>query len=397
MVFPLTVGRERSRAAAQEAARLQRPLGVLLQSKPEVDEPGPDDLHWVGTTATVLRYITAPDGTHHAICQGVQRFRVLQFLDGYPFMAARVQLIDDPEAVDPDIEGRARSLKQRALEILQLLPQVPAELVAALQGVEGPAQLADFIAGLMDIGRRGEAGAARDLRPQGAARQAARAAVAPHRGAEGLARDRRAHAASRSTSATASTCCASRCARSRRSWAKATRARAEIAELEKAITEAQMPEEVEKQARKELKRLERMPEAAGEYSMVRTYLDWLIELPWSADRATADRHRRGAARSSTTTTTASRRSRSASSSTSRCASSTRRARSPILCFVGPPGVGKTSLGQSIAARDRAQVRARRASAACTTRPRSAATGAPTSARCRATSSRACARPARATA
>src|SRR5580765_3710373 len=67
-VIPLTVGRERSRSAAQEATRLQRPLGVLLQTKPQVEDPGPDDLHWVGTTATVLRYITAPDGTHHAIC-----------------------------------------------------------------------------------------------------------------------------------------------------------------------------------------------------------------------------------------------------------------------------------------------------------------------------------------
>ena len=68
MVVPLTVGRERSRAAAQEAARLQHPLGVLLQSKTDVEEPSPDDLHWVGTTANVLRYVTAPDGLHHAIC-----------------------------------------------------------------------------------------------------------------------------------------------------------------------------------------------------------------------------------------------------------------------------------------------------------------------------------------
>ena len=94
LVVPLTVGRERSRAAAQEAARLQRPLGVLLQSRIEVEEPSPDDLHWVGTTANVLRYVTSPDGLHHAICQGLKRFRVLQFLEGYPFPAARVELGD---------------------------------------------------------------------------------------------------------------------------------------------------------------------------------------------------------------------------------------------------------------------------------------------------------------
>ena len=151
MVLPLTVGRERSRAAAHEAARLQRPLGVLLQSNPDAEEPSPEDLHWVGTTANVLRYITGPDGAHHAICQGVKRFRVLQFLDGYPFMAAKVEIIDPVEHIDSDIEGRAHALKQRALETLQLLPQVPEEVVAALSGVTGPARLADFISGLMDI------------------------------------------------------------------------------------------------------------------------------------------------------------------------------------------------------------------------------------------------------
>ena len=96
IVVPLAVGRERSRAAAQEAVRLQRPLGILLQSKPEVDEPKPADMHWVGTSANVLRYITGPDGTHYAICKGQQRFRVLQFLEGWPFDVAQVQIIEEP-------------------------------------------------------------------------------------------------------------------------------------------------------------------------------------------------------------------------------------------------------------------------------------------------------------
>ena len=170
VVFPLTVGRERSRAAAQEAARLQRPLGVLLQSMPESELPGPGDLHWVGTSANVLRYITAPDGSHHVICQGVKRFRVLQFLDGYPFTVARVQFIEEPGQIDPDIEGRALNLKQRATEILQLLPQVPEEMVVALQGVEGPVRLADFDRRADGHQRRGKTAAARDVRSQNTAR-----------------------------------------------------------------------------------------------------------------------------------------------------------------------------------------------------------------------------------
>ena len=137
-VLPIGLGRERSQAAVQEAVRLERPIGVLLQSKPEIDEPGPDELHWVGTSAAVLRYVTAPDGGHHLVARGLRRFRVLQFLDGWPFTVVRVQYIDDPERSDAEIEGRARVLKERALETLQLLPQVPAEMAVALQGDRRP-------------------------------------------------------------------------------------------------------------------------------------------------------------------------------------------------------------------------------------------------------------------
>ena len=224
MVFPLTVGRERSRAAVQEAVRLQRPLGVLLQSKPDVDEPGPDDLHWVGTTASVLRYITAPDGLHHAICKGISRFRVLQFMEGYPFTAARVQLIDAAEHVDADIEGRALTLKERAVEILRLLPQVPEEMVAALQGVEGSARLADFIAGLMDIAPEEKQALLEtfDLKT----RLDKLLELLSHRIEVLKSRAKSTSVRGRpSTRATASICCASRCAPSRRSSAKPTRVR----------------------------------------------------------------------------------------------------------------------------------------------------------------------------
>jgi len=83
VIMPVTIGREKSRAAAQEAARQQRPLGILLQVKPELDDPKPEEMHWVGTTANVLRYVTGAEGTHHIVVQGEERFRVVQFLDGY--------------------------------------------------------------------------------------------------------------------------------------------------------------------------------------------------------------------------------------------------------------------------------------------------------------------------
>src|SRR5258708_23678035 len=98
MIMPIALGREGSIAAAQLAAKPKRPIGVLLQRNPEVEQPGPDDLCLVGTVASILRYITTPDGTHHAICQGQQRFRVDDYLAGYPSLVARVARIQKPHA-----------------------------------------------------------------------------------------------------------------------------------------------------------------------------------------------------------------------------------------------------------------------------------------------------------
>jgi ATP-dependent Lon protease len=345
-VFPLTVGRERSRAAAQEAVRLERPLGVLLQNKPEIEEPGPNDLHWVGASASVLRYITTPDGLHHAIARGLRRFRVLQFLEGYPFTVARVQFIDDTEVVDTEIEGRARALRERATEILRLLPQVPEEMVAALQSVEGPSRLADFIAGLMDVTAEEKQALLEtfDLK----ARLDRLLALLAHR-IEVLKVSREIDERTRESISDVNRkhLLREQMRQIQKELGEGEEGNAELAELEQSVTDAHMPEEVEKTARKELKRLERMPEAAGEYSMVRTYLEWLIELPWTTPpeppidiaqaRSILDEDHFGLEKI---------KKRILEYLAVRKLNP--EGRSPILCFVGPPGVGKTSLGQSIA-------------------------------------------------
>jgi len=121
-VLPLAIGRPSSIAAAQEAVRAERPLGVILQTDPAVDDPKPTHLHQVGTSAQVLRYVTAADGTHHVICQGVRRFRVKDFIHGYPYLVARVEEIGISEVMTAEIEARVRLLKERTREALQLLP-----------------------------------------------------------------------------------------------------------------------------------------------------------------------------------------------------------------------------------------------------------------------------------
>src|SRR5690554_3287027 len=150
-VLPLSVGRERSVAAAQDAARNERPVGILLQRNAEVADPGPGDLHEMGTVAGILRYVTGDDGAHHIVCQGLERFRIVEFLEGYPFLVARIDRIPEPEAAGPEIEARLHQLRQRAVEALQLLPNVPQELIGAVQNIPSAPALADFVASVMDL------------------------------------------------------------------------------------------------------------------------------------------------------------------------------------------------------------------------------------------------------
>jgi ATP-dependent Lon protease len=347
IVVPLAVGREKSRAAAQEAVRLQRPLGILLQTKPDTENPGAEDLHWVGTSADVIRYLTT-DGAHHAVVKGKQRFRVVQWLEGYPFMAARVQMIDEQGEHDAQVEGRARALRQKAVEILQLLPQVPQEMVEALQGVEGTSALADFIAGMMDVSADEKQALLEtfDL----TARLDKLLDLLTHR-IEVLKVSKEVDERTRESIGEANRKHLLR--EQMRSIQKELGedeeggTEAEVQELEKAIAEAGMPEEVEKQARKEVNRLKRMNEASGEHGMIRTYLEWLIELPWKDEPQAAidivearkvlddDHFGLEKIKRRILEYLAVRKLNPSG-------------KSPILCFVGPPGVGKTSLGQSIA-------------------------------------------------
>jgi ATP-dependent Lon protease len=346
-MFPITIGRARSQAAVQEAVRLDKPIGVLLQSKPEVDEPGPDDLHWVGTSAAVLRYVTTPDGTHHAVSRGLKRFRVLQFLEGWPFPVAQVQFIEESERAGPEIEGRARALKQRALETLELLPQAPPEMAAGVQAIDDAAQLADVIAGVLDITVEEKQSLLEtfDLK---ARLDRLLALLAMRIEILKVSRDVADRTRESISDVNRKALLREQMRTIQKELGEGDENAVELEALEKAIAEAQMPEEVEKAARNELKRLQRMPEAAAEYSMVRTYLEWLTELPWKPvtgataidigeARRTLDEDHYGLEKI---------KRRILEYLAVRKLNPS--GRGPILCFAGPPGVGKTSLGQSIA-------------------------------------------------
>ncbi len=149
-IVPLHIVRADFQAGVHEAVRLERPIGVVLQRAPDATEPDLTKLHEIGTSAAVLRYLTANGDTHRVVVKGLRRFRILGYLEGYPFPVAKVEYADEPTAVSAEVEGRARALKQSARETLQLLPQVPPEMAASLEAIADPSQLADVIAGLLD-------------------------------------------------------------------------------------------------------------------------------------------------------------------------------------------------------------------------------------------------------
>jgi ATP-dependent Lon protease len=346
-VLPITLGRPRSVLAAQAAVREQKPVGIVMQRNAEMADPLPVDLHRMGTVANIVRYITAPDGTNHLICQGEQRFRVVDYLSGWPFFVAKTERIPEPSPTSNEIEARFVHLKGQAIEAIQLLPQAPNELLTAIQGVDSPGGLADLVATFMDAtsDEKQEILETVDI----GARMERVSRLLAHRIevlrlSQEIGRETKASLDSRNREVLLR----EQMAAIQRQLGEADEGKsAEIAELEKAIANAHMPKEVDDQARKELRRLQRMPEAAGEYGMVRTYLDWLVDLPWAlpeetpidiaAARKILDEDHFGLEKI---------KRRIIEYLAVRKLSPDGKA--PILCFVGPPGVGKTSLGQSIA-------------------------------------------------
>src|SRR2546421_2988005 len=346
IVLPVTLGREESIAAAQEAVRTGRKVGLLLQRDPGIEKPSATDLHEIGVLASVARYVTGPDGSHHLICQGESRFRLLQIVRDTPLLAARIETIPEPAATGPDIEARVDFLKQRALEALSLLPQVPTELARTIQTMDSPAQLADLIASFMDVkpAEKQELLETLDLKE----RLDKVVKLLAHRVevlkiTRDITEQTQAALGERQREAVLR----EQMRQLQKELGESEGSDSDIAELEKAIAASGMPAEVEEHARKELKRLQRMNEASPEHGMLRTYLDWLIALPWNkvdAEDIDIERARRVLDEDHYGLDKVKRRILEYLA----VRKLNPQGRSPILCFVGPPGVGKTSLGQSIA-------------------------------------------------
>jgi ATP-dependent Lon protease len=346
VVLPLSIGRPNSIAAAQEALRSERPLGILLQKDSNVEHPTADQLYRIGTVAQILRYITGHDGAHHVICSGTRRFRVIDFLPGYPFLVAKVEEMGASESLTPDITARFELLRARAREAIALLPAAPPEMSAAIEALESPSALADFVAGIIDA-KPAEKQDVLEILDIKERLDKVLVMLVQRIEVLKLSKEIGEQTQQSLSSQQREHILREQLRQIQKQLGEGDDKPADIAELRQQIEKAGMPKEAEEQALKELKRLERMPEAAAEYGMIRTYLEWLAELPWSKlsesaiDIAEArrildeDHYGLPKVKRRILEYLAVRKLNP-------------EGKGPILCFVGPPGVGKTSLGQSIA-------------------------------------------------
>jgi ATP-dependent Lon protease len=345
-VMPLVVGRPPSLQLVEEAVRQQIQIGFVAQRDPSIEAPRAEHLFPVGTAADVLRMYGLPDGQRQIIIQGRQRFEIAEITDTDPFLIARVTRIEENAPQSKEFQARIINLRQEASKALGLLPEPMIELKATIERIDDPLALIDVIASTLDLSLDEKQELLATLDPEQRARMVAEKLARQisllelskkigDQTKQSLDQAQRQYFLREQLKAI------------QKELGEGTGENVEVEELRKKIADAKMPSQVETEVLRELSRFERMPEMAAERSMIRTYLDWMVELPWSVSseeqidlpRAReildADHYDLEKVKKRIVEFLAVRKLKP-------------EGKSPILCFVGPPGVGKTSLGQSIA-------------------------------------------------
>jgi ATP-dependent Lon protease len=343
---PLAVGQERSIRLVNDVLSGERMLVLVASRDPELEVPGPDQLYDVGVAGVVARMLKVPDGSIRILVQATERIRLVDYVTETPYLVARIEPLSDQVQASPELEAMAQNVQRTFAEIVEQIPYLPEELQLAVANIDDPSALTHLIASALRIATPEkqslleEVDVARRLR----------------RLSEVLARELEVvRIGSKIQSQVQSEIDKGQREYYLREQLKAIQAelgegdeqQAEINELRERIEAAGLPEAARKQADRELGRLERLPPAAAEYGVIRTYLEWLVELPWNAETEDdldiaharkvldADHYDLERVKDRILEYLAVRKLNPESSGA-------------ILCFVGPPGVGKTSLGRSIA-------------------------------------------------
>ena len=345
-VTPLAIGRDKSKALLAQAETENAVIGLLTQRNPDVDEPRFKDLYKVGTAAGILKVIKMPQGTMHIVVHGLTRFKVVKPTATRPYLRAKVEALEPRLRASKKLQAMMVNVRNAANRVIALSPNVPEEASVLLENIENPSALADFLAANLNI----EVGIKQELLEElDATKRLERISVLLAHQLEVLELSHKIQGRVQES-----------IDKSQREYFLQEQLKAiqselgqkdakteELRQIRKNIEKAGMPRPAEQEALRELDRLAKIPAASPEHSVIRTYLDWVCELPWSAqteDQLDINKAERVLNRDHYDLTKVKRR--ILEFLAVRKLNPT--GKSPILCFVGPPGVGKTSLGQSIA-------------------------------------------------
>jgi ATP-dependent Lon protease len=343
---PLAVGRERSKTLIDEVLSGERLLVLVASRDPEVEDPSPDQLYGVGVAGVVARMLKMPDGTIRVLVQATERVRINEYVSEEPYLVARIEGVPDQLAPSTELEALTQNVQRTFSEIIEQIPYLPEELQLAVTNLDDPSALSHLIAGALRIPVAEkqelleEVDVARRLR----------------RLSEILARELEViQLGSRIQSEVQSEIEKGQREFYLREQLKAIQRelgeddpeQAELGELRARVEEAELPEHARRAADRELARLERLPSAAAEYGVIRTYLEWLVDLPWG-DRTEDNLDLKHAREVLDADHYDLERVKDRILEYLAVRSLNPESHGPILCFVGPPGVGKTSLGKSIA-------------------------------------------------
>lgn len=359
---PLTIGQPRSIRLVDDVIASNRIIGLVASKNSELENPSPSDLYTMGTVAVIHRMFRAPDGTIRLLIQGMHRFRLGEFTQIEPYLKAKIILSPETTETDVEVEALARNTRDQFQHIAEMIPSIPRELVASIGALEDPLQTVYTIANFQRM----------DMEDAQAILEIDSTNEKLHRLVGILAREGEVlelgqkiqnEARSEIDKLQREYFLREQLKAIQRELGEGDEQSVDVDEFRKKIDIAKMPEEAEKQARRELDRLSRLPTAAAEYGVIRTYLDWLVSLPWSKD--TTDNLDIAHARSildedhfgledvkerilEFLAVRKLRLERKEELDKTADDDYIRQVREGvILCFIGPPGVGKTSLGKSI--------------------------------------------------
>jgi len=346
-IIPIDVGRRKSVRLVEEAISKERPIiGIVTQRDARTEDPGATDLHAVGCAARILKVIKLAKDNFSVILQGVSRIRVLETGGAEPFLTARVQAVPDPSFTDVELDALVMNLKDVAKRVIKLMPELPKEATTLVDSVTEPGQLADLITNNLDIQVDEKQDVLETFDIKARLRKVLQFLSRQHevlkvrekintQVQEEMGRNQREYVLRQQLKAI------------KEELGEIDDSGGDLDDFREKVQGAKMPADVEKVALKQLDRLKMMQPSSAEYTVTRTYLEWLVELPWAVttedkldiqaarDILNADHYDLEKVKKRILEYLAVRKLKSDK-------------KGPILCLVGPPGVGKTSLGRSIA-------------------------------------------------